>query len=35
MFNNTIRKIKRNILWLKLIKGENDVMSLYGDWHHV
>lgn len=31
MFNNTIRKIKRNILWLKLIKGKNDIMLYYPD----
>lgn len=31
MFNNTIRKGKRNILWLKLIKGKNDIMLYYPD----
>ena len=31
MFNNTIRKIKRNILWLKLIRGKNDIMLYYPD----
>lgn len=31
MFSNTIRKIKRNILWLKLIKGKNDIMLYYPD----
>ena len=31
MFDNAFRKIKRNILWLKLIKGKNDIMLYYPD----